>query len=360
MKSSNYVYIIAEAGVNHNGSLEMAIELIDVAVNAGADAVKFQTFKTEKSISKNAPKADYQIKNTKMEETQYEMVQKLELDEFAHQTLVDYCKQRKIDFLSTPFDTESIELLVNKFQVTRLKIASGEITNAPLLLKAAYSGKPIILSTGMSTLGEIEDALGVLAYGYLNSSEKPSIKAFRNAYYTKEGQEALYNKVTLLHCTTEYPAPFEDVNLRVMNTLKTAFGLPVGYSDHTEGIAVPIAAVAMGAVVVEKHFTLDRNLPGPDHKASLEPYELKEMVRSIRQVEQAIGNSRKKPSFVELKNREVARKSIVAAKNIKKGELFTEDNLFFKRPGTGISPMYFWNILGNRAEIDYEKDEVIK
>lgn len=360
MKSSNYVYIIAEAGVNHNGSLEMAIELIDVAVNAGADAVKFQTFKTEKSISKNAPKADYQIKNTKMEETQYEMVQKLELDEFAHQTLVDYCKQRKIDFLSTPFDIESIELLVNKFQVTRLKIASGEITNAPLLLKAAYSGKPIILSTGMSTLGEIEEALGVLAYGYLNSSEKPSIKAFRNAYYTREGQKALYNKVTLLHCTTEYPALFEDVNLRVMDTLKTAFGLPVGYSDHTEGIAVPIAAVAMGAVVVEKHFTLDKNLPGPDHKASLEPYELKEMVRSIRQVEKALGSSHKLPSPAELKNRDIARKSLVAAKNIKPGDIFSDDNLSVKRPGTGISPMFYWDYLNKMAKKEYKQDEVIE
>jgi len=353
------IYIIAEAGVNHNGSLNMAIQLIDLAAEAGADAVKFQTFKADQVVSRTAPKAEYQTKVTNVDESQYEMLKKLELDEPAHQKIVEYCSKKGIQFLSTPFDLESLDMLTNKFNLPRLKLPSGDITNAPLLLKAARSGKPIILSTGMSTLGEIETALGVLAFGYTQVNEIPSLKAFQEAYRSEAGQTALREKVVLLHCTTEYPAPFEDVNLRSMDTLRAAFGLPVGYSDHTPGIAVAIASAARGAVIIEKHFTLNRNLPGPDHKASLEPGELKTMVQSIRQVEAALGSSLKFPSPSEIKNMPVARKSIVAAKEIKKGDLLTEENITVKRPGSGISPMNYWQLTGTVADRDYNKDEMV-
>lgn len=359
MGASTRTCIIAEAGVNHNGSLEMAGRLIDAAVEAGVDAVKFQTFRAENIISSSAPKADYQKKTTDAEESQLEMVKKLELDESGHAQLIACCRKRSVEFLSTPFDLESLDLLVNKFDLNRLKISSGDITNAPLLLKAARSGKPVILSTGMSTLGEIETALAVLAYGYTQADVNPSLKACHEAYRSKSGRKTLEKKVTLLHCTTEYPAPFEDVNLRAMDTLREAFGLPVGYSDHTPGIAVTIAAAARGAVIIEKHFTLDRNLPGPDHKASLEPSELKLMVRSIRQVEAALGSPVKFPAESEIKNIPMARKSIVASREIKKGDLFTEDNITVKRPAHGISPVYYWQLLGKTAEKDYKKDEMV-
>lgn len=352
------VYIIAEAGVNHNGSLDLAKKLIDVAVEAGADAVKFQTFKADTLVSKKAEKADYQKQATSEDESQYEMIKKLELDEDAHRLLIDYCKNSGIQFLSTPFDLVSVDLLARTFNLPCIKIPSGDITNAPLLLKIAQTGKPVILSTGMSTLGEIEDALGVLAFGYLGNSE-PSIAAFRAAYCSAQGQMCLLNKVTLLHCTTEYPAPIIDVNLKVMDTLKNAFALPVGYSDHTEGIAVPIAAVARGAVVIEKHFTLDRTLPGPDHKASLEPTELSQMVRSIRDVEQALGVGTKHPTPSELKNTAVARKSLVAARTIEAGELFTAENIAIKRPGNGLSPMQYWELLDRMATRFISADEEI-
>ncbi|MFC4768240.1 N-acetylneuraminate synthase [Effusibacillus consociatus] len=357
---SQNVYIIAEAGVNHNGSLDLAKKLIDVAAEAGADAVKFQTFKADNLVRKNASKAEYQTRTTDASESQYAMIKKLELDEEDHQILIQHCDHRGIQFLSTPFDFDSVDLLVHKFNVKQLKISSGEITNAPLLLKAARSSKPIILSTGMSTLGEVEQALAVLAFGYTEPDSMPSIEAFHFAYCSVEGQQALRQNVVLLHCTTEYPAPFEDVNLRAMDTLATAFGLPVGFSDHTSGIAVPIAAVARGAVVIEKHFTLDRNLPGPDHKASLEPDELKDMVRSIRQVEAALGSPLKTPAPSELKNISVARKSLVAARTIREGEIFTTENLTVKRPGDGISPMYYWEWLGKTAEKNYEADEKVR
>lgn len=360
MTKSTHVYIIAEAGVNHNGSLDMAKELIDVAVEAGADAVKFQTFKAENVISRTAPKAEYQTKTTDAAESQFEMVKKLELDEAAHKSLIEYCHRRGIHFLSTPFDLESVDLLAHIFDLPRLKLPSGEITNAPLLLKAGRTGKPIILSTGMSTLGEIELALGVLAFGYTRPSDKPSFTAFQEAYRSEIGQETLRKNVVLLHCTTEYPAPFNDVNLRAMDTLSTAFGLPVGFSDHTPGISISIAAVARGAVVIEKHFTLDRNLPGPDHQASLEPEELKAMVQSIRQVEAALGSPLKIPAHSEIKNISVARKSLVAARDIREGELFTEENLTVKRPGTGVSPMNYWEWMGKVAEKAYSADEVIE
>jgi N-acetylneuraminate synthase len=352
-------FIIAEAGVNHNGSLKIAKRLIDIAVKAGANAVKFQTFKAEKLVSRFAPKAEYQTKLTNENETQFDMIKKLELDEEEHKALFDYCLQKKIEFVSTPFDLDSVDFLANKLNVSKLKIPSGEITNAPLLLKAAHTGKPVILSTGMSTLGEVEFALGVLAFGYCKLTDKPSTASFKKALASPTGQDALNEKVSLLHCTTEYPAPFEEVNLKVIDTLKQAFGLTVGYSDHTEGIAVSIAAVARGASVIEKHFTIDKNLPGPDHKASLEPDELYNMVKSIRQVELALGTSIKLPTPAEGKNAGVARKSLVALREIKKGEVFTESNLGIKRPGTGVSPCYYWDYLGKKANRYYKMDEVI-
>ena len=353
-------YIIAEAGVNHNGSIDMAKELIDVAAGAGADAVKFQTFRADRLVTGSAPKAAYQARTTDAAESQLEMIRKLELDEEAHRILIDHCRERGIQFLSTPFDLESVDLLAYNFDLPRLKLPSGEITNAPLLLKAAQTGKPLMLSTGMSTLGEIEAALGVLAFGYTRSGTAPSLAAFREAYCSASSQEALREKVVLLHCTTEYPAPFAEVNLLAMDALGAAFGLPVGYSDHTEGIAVTIAAAARGAVVIEKHFTLDRNLPGPDHRASLEPDELGRMVESIRQVEAALGSGLKLPAASELKNVPIARKSLVAAKEIKKGEIFTPENLGVKRPGSGMSPMRYWEFLGRPAGRDHRPDEVIE
>jgi N-acetylneuraminate synthase len=351
--------IIAEAGVNHNGSLEKALELIDAAAEAGADVVKFQTFKSEAVISRFAVKAEYQMKSTGGHESQLDMVRKLELDEAAHRVLVAHCAKRSIQFLSTPFDLPSVEFLVNELDVAKIKIPSGEITNGPLLLKAAQSGKPIILSTGMSTLGEIEMALGVLAFGYVQSDAAPCLQSFAEAYGSDTGQAALKDKVTLLHCTTEYPAPFSDINLRAMSTLGQSFGLPVGYSDHTQGISIPIAAVALGAVIIEKHFTLDRNLPGPDHKASLEPDELGQMVRSIREVDLALGFPTKRPVASEIKNKAIARKSIVAATAIRTGDVFSLLNLTTKRPGTGLSPMHLWDMLGKCANRDFSEDEVI-
>lgn len=355
----NKVYIIAEAGVNHNGSLKMAKKLIDEAILSGVDAVKFQTFIAKNEISCYAPKAEYQLDNTENNESQLEMVRKLELTEEQHYILRDHCLAKGIDFISTPFDLESADLLVNKLNIDCIKISSGDITCAPLLLVIAKSRKQVILSTGMSTLAEIEQALGVLAFGYLGWQEKPSKELFQQAYCCDEGQKILKEKVQLLHCTTEYPAPFEDVNLRVMDTLRHAFSLPVGFSDHTQGISVPIAAVAMGACIIEKHFTLDKNLPGPDHKASLEPDELTTMVQGIRQVELSMGKNVKIPVLSELKNKPIARKSLVARFPIKAGEIFTEQNLTFKRPGDGISPMEYWNIVGTKAIRDYQEDEGI-
>jgi N-acetylneuraminate synthase len=355
----NKVFIIAEAGVNHNGSIEMAKQLIDIAAETGADAVKFQTFKAENLVSKHAPKAEYQKKTTAEEESQLEMIRKLELGEDAHHLLIKHCKFRNIEFLSSPFDFESIEFLAHTLNLPRIKIPSGEITNGPYLLQVAKTGKPVILSTGMSTIGEIETALGVLAFGYLPNHNEPSLEKFRDVYCSETGRKTLEKKVILLHCTTEYPAPFEEVNLRALETLRIAFGLPIGLSDHTPGIAVPIAAVALGASVIEKHITLDRNLPGPDHKASLEPDEMKAMVAAIRQIEAALGNGLKIPSPSEWKNRTVARKSLTASCQIKKNELFTENNISIKRPGTGLSPMLYWSLYNRKALKDYEQDEML-
>jgi len=351
--------IIAEAGVNHNGSLEQALQLIGAAAKAGADVVKFQTFRPDAVISRFAPKADYQLANTGIAESQLEMVTKLELGDAAHQQLVDYCNTLGIQFLSTPFDLSSVDLLVNVLDVQRIKVGSGEITNSPLLLHIANSGLPIILSTGMSTLADIEEALGVIAFGYLKTGTPPSAAAFRLALQSNEGQEALQERVVLLHCTTEYPTPFSDVNLRAMGTLGSAFGLPVGISDHTIGYSVAIAAVALGACTVEKHFTLDRSLPGPDHKASLEPCELAAMIKAIREVEQAMGSSRKMVVKSEARNQAIARKSLVALQHIAKGEPFTHGNLGAKRPGMGVPPTRYWEFLGKTATHDYRPDELI-
>lgn len=329
------VFIIAEAGVNHNGSLELAKKLIDVAADAGADAVKFQTFKADKLLSKTAPKAQYQTQTTDATETQYEMIKKLELDEAAHHELLAYCKIKKILFLSTPFDHESIDLL-DRLGMAIFKIPSGEITNLPYLRRIGSLGKEVILSSGMADLGEIEDALDILT-----ASGTPK------------------EQITVLHATTEYPCPIEDVNLRAMRTIAEAFGIKAGYSDHTNGIEVPIAAAAMGAKVIEKHFTLDKTMEGPDHKASLEPNELIAMVGAIRNIEKALGNGIKKPSKSEAKNMSVARKSIVAAQPIQKGELLTETNLTVKRPGNGITPMRFDEFIGTIAQKDYHEDELI-
>ena len=331
----SHTFIIAEAGVNHNGSLDMAIEMVDVAAAAGADAVKFQTFKAEKMIAVNAPKAGYQMESTGSDESQLEMVKRLELDEAAHKTLLNHCQEKGIQFLSTPFDLESIDLL-DRLGLNIFKIPSGEITNLPYLRKLGALNKQLILSTGMADLGEIEDALGVL---------------------TDSGTPL--ENITVLHCNTEYPTPFEDVNLRAMQTIGHAFGGAIGYSDHTPGIEVAVAAVALGAAVLEKHFTLDRNLPGPDHEASLEPDELKAMVQAIRNIEKALGDGIKHPSPSEAKNKIIARKSLVATQPIKTGERFSADNITAKRPGTGISPMRWDEVIGQVAQKDSEKDDLI-
>jgi len=353
-------YIIAEAGVNHNGQYELATQLIDVAVKAGADAVKFQSFKADKLVSRTAPKAAYQQRNTDAAESQYGMLKRLELSLDEHFSLKAYCEQQGIQFLSTPFDAASVDLLVQEIQVPRLKLSSADLTNAPLLLKAAQTGLPIIVSTGMANIAEIETALGVLAFGYqVLPDTPPSIRAFEQAYQTPAAQIVLQEKVTLLHCTTEYPTPYHDVNLAAMDTLQQVFQLPVGLSDHTAGITIPIAAVARGAQLLEKHFTLDRTLPGPDHRASLEPAELAAMVQGIRQTEQAIGTGRKHPAPSELGNRQVARRSLAAAQPIQRGDVFTEMNLTTKRPAEGIAPLYYWDYLGQVAERDYAEDELI-
>ena len=352
--------IIAEAGVNHNGDEGLAIKLIDAAYNAGADIVKFQTFSAKKLATSKAKKAKYQLANIGEQESQLDMLSRLELSYEAHHRLMHYCSSLGIELFSTAFDSESLNFLVNDLKLTRLKIASGELTNAPLLLEHAKTQCDLILSTGMASLAEIEAALGVVAFGYTASAETPpTLEAFSIAYASEAGQRALKEKVILLHCTTEYPAPISEVNLRAMKTIARAFGLPAGYSDHTAGINIAIAAVACGAVIIEKHFTLDRNLEGPDHKASLEPDELKAMVDAIRQVELALGNGIKRPTQSEIGNKEVARKSIVAVCDIRKGDTFSPDNIAIKRPGTGKSPYLYWDVLGGQASRAIKAGEVL-
>ena len=327
-------YIIAEAGVNHNGSLDMAKEMVITAKKIGVDAIKFQTFITEKLVTKSAQKAEYQKSNTSRVESQFEMLKKLEFSYDDYAELKELCEKLDIDFISTPFDLDSIDMLL-KLDIDKLKLPSGEITNYPYLVKMAKTQKPIIMSSGMCTMNEIEDAITIL-------KENGTID------------------LSLLHCTTEYPAPYEEVNLSAINTMKAQFKLNTGYSDHTRGIEIPIAAVALGATIIEKHSTLNHNAEGPDHKASLEPQEMAQMVKAIRNVESSIGNGQKSPSPSEMKNISIVRKSIVARTNICCGDLFTEDNLTTKRPGTGLSPMYWKDLLGKRALRDFKKDELIR
>lgn len=352
--------VIAEAGVNHNGSEELAMKLIDAAYEAGADIVKFQTFKAKNLVTKDAQQAAYQTVNTGKSESQFDMLQRLELSFESHIRLIKYCEQLGIEFLSTAFDSESLVFLTEKLGLTRLKIPSGDITNAPLILEHALTQCDLIVSTGMATLAEIESALGVIAFGLLaNSNIPPSLAAFQNAYASADGQAILKEKVTILHCTSEYPAPIDEINLNAMVTLKSAFKLATGYSDHSAGIQIPIGAVAMGATVIEKHFTLDKRMEGPDHKASLEPDELKNMVDSIRIIERAMGNGVKYPTVSEVKNKMVARKSLVASRDIAIGETLTSENIASKRPGHGLSPIYFWEIEGTKAQRSYNCGDLI-
>jgi len=329
------VFIIAEAGVNHNGSADLAKQLIDVAADSGVDAVKFQTFKAENSVSKNAQKADYQKQTTSASESQFDMIKKLELDVETHKELIAYCQEKDIIFLSTPFDHESIDLL-SGLKMEIFKIPSGEITNLPYLRHIGSLGKRIILSTGMSNIAEVGEALNILT----------------NAGTAKEN-------ITVLHANTMYPTPMEDVNLNAMLTIQKEFGVAIGYSDHTLGIEVDIAAVVLGASVIEKHFTLDKTMVGPDHEASLEPEELKAMVSAIRNIEKALGSYEKKPSPSESVNIDIVRKSIIASASIKKGEILSDNNVTTKRPGVGISPMKWDKVIGTVASKDYQMDDLI-
>lgn len=356
MSESKRTLIIAEAGVNHNGSLDRALEMVNAASDAGADMIKFQTFKPELLVSKNAEKADYQKDTTGTAESQLEMVQKYELSREAHEIIASHCREAGIEFFSTPFDLPSVDLLAD-LGVRRLKIPSGEITNWPLIYKVGTTGKPVVMSTGMSVIDEIRDALGVYLLGALAPRAIPGREVLEAIYASREGRLYLRENMILLHCTTQYPAPYEDVNLLAMEVLKDEFGLPVGYSDHTQGIAVSIAAAARGAAVIEKHFTLDRNLPGPDHRASLEPDELGALVSSVRIVEKSLGERMKRAAPSEESNRIIARKSLTALTDIKRGEVFSWDNLGTKRPGGGVSPTEFWKYLGERADRDYAPDE---
>lgn len=351
--------IIAEAGVNHNGSDELAFSLVDAAHEAGADIVKFQTFKAKNLVTEDAQQAEYQITNSGQKESQFSMLKRLELSYESHHKLVKYCNDLGIEFLSTAFDSESLSFLVDDLGITRLKLPSGEITNAPLVLEHARTGCDLIVSTGMATLSEIEQVLSVIAFGYLNPRGTPNDETLQAAYFSEQGKQLLKEKVTLLHCTTEYPAPFGDINLNAMDTMKDAFKLAVGYSDHSEGIIVPVAAVAKGAVLIEKHFTVDKSLPGPDHKASLDPQELKAMVDGIRTVEKVLGDGIKGPRPSEVKNKSVARKSLVAANAITAGELFSEENLTVKRPGSGINPVKYWHYLNKPSGKSYKAGDLI-
>ena len=331
----NKVFIIAEAGVNHNGSIKLAKELVEIAKVAGADAVKFQTFKAENVVTKTAQKASYQIKSSSDNESQFEMIKKLELSEDEHKELFNYCKLLNIEFMSTPFDMGSIDFLSN-LGIKKIKIPSGEITNLPYLIKIAKLGLPTIMSTGMSNIDEIEASLNILLeYGLPK------------------------NKITILHCNTQYPTPFEDVNLNAMKTIKDTFNVNVGYSDHTLGSEVSISAVAMGASIIEKHFTISKKMKGPDHLASMEPSELMTMVRAIRNIELALGSNSKELTTSEAENLQIARRSLHISKNMKKGEVIKEHDLSIKRPGNGISPMFLYKVIGKILTNDIEEDHLL-
>lgn len=354
------ICIIAEAGVNHNGELDLAKKLVKAAAEAGADIVKFQTFRAKNLVTQTAEKAQYQIGNCGEDESQYEMLKKLELNEEMHTELIKCCEENNIKFMSTAFDKDSLDLLSEKLKIDVLKIPSGELTNAPLVLAHAQKKCDLILSTGMATISEVQECLGVIAFGFTSQpNSDPNSKAFRDAFSSDTGQRLLKERVTILHCTTEYPAPFNEVNLNALGTLKEKFGLSIGYSDHTEGIVIPIAATVFGATIIEKHFTLDKNMEGPDHKASLNPQELKDMVAAIRNIEKAMGDGVKEPQASELKNIDIARKSIVAEVEIDAGQTITKDMISIKRPGNGKSPYDYWDILGSIAKKNYKPGDQI-
>ena len=352
------VLIIAEAGVNHNGSLDRALDMVDVAADAGADVVKFQTFKADELTTAAAKKAEYQVANTRDAGTQLDMLRALELSDDDNRALVERCHARGIRFMSTAFDADSLALLAT-LDMPAIKVPSGDVTCGPLLLAAAQLRRPLIVSTGMCDLGDVEAALKVLAFGLIEDGDPAGYADCERAYGSSEGRAALERHVTILHCVSQYPASPEAVNLNAMTTLRRAFGLPVGYSDHTLGTPVSVAAVALGATVIEKHFTIDRTLPGPDHLASLEPDELARMIAEIRIVSVALGSAIKQPAVEELSTRSVARRSVVAARGIAAGETFTLDMLAAKRPGGGISPINLWDMIGRSAGCDYAADDMI-
>ena len=361
-------FLIAEAGVNHNGDLGRALAMVDAAADAGADAVKFQSFRTDALASRHAGAAPYQRAACQVED-QRALLRRLELTPEMHAAIIERCRTRKIEFLSTPFDLDSLEFLAGTKALKRLKLGSGEVTNGPLLLAAARTGLPLILSTGMATLEEIAEALAVLDYGYEPKGSTPSpgaLRAWPRSQWPLDDKGSstpawsqLAGKVTLLHCTTAYPAPPGSINLRAMDDLAVRFGLPVGFSDHSRGLHISIAAAARGAVVIEKHFTLDRGLVGPDHAASLEPGELAELAAQLRDIAAALGDGHKRPAAEEAANAAVARRSLVAARPIRRGEPFSPDNLTCKRPAGGLSPMLYWDLLGRPAPQDYEADALI-
>lgn len=356
--------IIAEAGVNHNGDEKLALLLVDAAVNAGVDIVKFQTFKASKLVTESAEQALYQTKNIGKKESQYAMLSRLELSFSAHQRIQKYCQSKNITYLSTAFDFESLHFLIEDLGLKTLKIPSGELTNAPFVLAHALSGAQLIVSTGMATMAEVKQALSVIAFGLLQFNgellfDKPNSESFAKAFDSSRGKALLIDHVTLLHCTTEYPANPCEINLNAMNSLSKEFGVSVGYSDHSAGIEIPIAAVAKGAVLIEKHFTLDKAMLGPDHKASLDPQELTTMTHGIRIVEQALGDGVKKPSAIELKNAAIARKSLVASGPINKGDIFDDNNVVIMRPGNGMSPYAYWTILGQPASKNYQHGDLL-
>lgn len=353
------VFIIAEAGVNHDGVLADALAMVDVAAQAGADAVKFQTFTAQATLTPRAMKADYQVVNTGQAGPQMDMLRRLELKPADHDALADRCRARGVAFLSTAFDLDSLRFLA-RYDMPAIKIPSGDLTWGPMLLEAARMGRPLLVSTGMATMDEVRDALAVIAFALTRQGDPASLAEAHAALDQPDAQAALHRSVTLLHCTTQYPAPLEAVNLRAMTTLAGAFGLPVGYSDHTLGITVPVAAVALGATVIEKHFTLDRARSGPDHAASLTPDELAAMVRAVRDTEAALGSPYKQPSETERPNRLVARRSLVAARPIAPGEVLTADALTAKRPADGLSPMAAWELIGRPASRAYEVDDAIE
>jgi len=352
-------FIIAEAGVNHNGDVNKALEMVNLAASAGADAIKFQTFNSESLTTVSAPKAKYQQENTPQDENQRDMLRRLELPKESYFEITKRCKEKKIKFMSTAFDSDSLSFLVNDLKVDLLKIPSGEITNGPFILEHARTGLDIILSTGMSNIQEIQHALSTIAFGYL-SKEEPQKDDFFQAINSSPGRKIINEKVILLHCTSQYPALNEDINLRAIQTLIDTFNVRVGYSDHSLGTLISSNAISLGAVLIEKHFTLDKDFPGPDHKASLDPIELRDLVTVIRRTEELLGDGVKIPMKSEKENLIISRKSIVARSNIKKGDIFSKDNLTFKRPANGMSPMKFWTLIGRKSKRDYLRDDLIE